>query len=407
MPASTVASNSSSTSLPPPHDGSTWTPWSLGQRAQVVDGLRGVHLATDGVGHQVDHPPLRPRRGEVDGLPTDLDDGRAEGVAGGLHDQRLGEVHHVGDVGVGLVGLHHRELGVVARREALVAEDPADLEHAVHAADDQPLEVQLEGDAQVQRHVEGVVVGDERLGVGAAGVDVHDRRLDLGVATVTERAAEAGDDLVADVEGAAGLGVDDEVDVALAVPRVRVGQPVPLVGQRAQRLGQQRQVVDLDRQLPGPGRHHGAGDADPVAAVERLDGGEPVVADDGLGHEQLDLGATLGDGREDQLAGVALEHDAPGDGDPGVGLGAGVEVGPLGAQGGDAVGPVEAVRVRLDAGGPEVVDLTLPAHPLGRQPAARRAADRRRPCVRPWPGTVTRVGLATPPGGGIGAAAVA
>ena len=64
-------------------------------------------------------------------------------------------------------------------RDALVAEDPPDLEHALHAADDQPLEVQLERDAQVQLHVERVVMGDERPSVGAAGLDVQHRRLDL------------------------------------------------------------------------------------------------------------------------------------------------------------------------------------------------------------------------------------
>ena len=64
-------------------------------------------------------------------------------------------------------------------RDALVAEDPADLEHPLDAADDQPLEVQLERDAQVQVDVERVVVGDERPGVGAAGLDVEHRRLDL------------------------------------------------------------------------------------------------------------------------------------------------------------------------------------------------------------------------------------
>ena len=103
-----------------------------------------MDLGADGVGHEVDHPPLRPRLGEIDRSPRIVIDGRAEGVARRRHDQLLGELHHVVDVGVRLVGLHHRELGVVARREALVAEHPADLEHPVHAADDQPLEVQLE-----------------------------------------------------------------------------------------------------------------------------------------------------------------------------------------------------------------------------------------------------------------------
>ena len=86
---------------------------------------------------------------------------------------------------------------------------------------------------------------------------------------VVERAAEAGDDLVAHVERPPGVGVDDEVDVALAEPGVGVGQAVPLVGQRAQRLGEQLEAVDLHRQLAGAGRHHRAVDADPVAAVER------------------------------------------------------------------------------------------------------------------------------------------
>ena len=158
-------------------------------------------------------------------------------------------------------------------------------------------------------------MGDERAGVGAAGLDVEHRRLDLDEAALVERAAEAGDHLVADVERPAGLGVDDEVDVALAEAGVGVGQAVPLVGQRAQRLGEQLEAVDLDRQLAGARRHDRAVDADPVAAVELLDRGEPVVADDGLRDEQLDLGAALGDRGEHELAGVALEHDAPGDAD--------------------------------------------------------------------------------------------
>ena len=78
----------------------------------------------------------------------------------------LGDLHHLAVVGERLVQLHHRELGVVAGGDALVAEDAADLEHPLHAADDQPLQVQLERDAQVQLHVERVVVGDERAGRG-------------------------------------------------------------------------------------------------------------------------------------------------------------------------------------------------------------------------------------------------
>ena len=86
----------------------------------------------------------------------------AERGARGRDDHALGQVHHVVVVGEGLVGLQHRELGVVPGVDALVAEHPPDLEHPLHPADDEPLEVQLQRDPQVQVDVEGVVVGDER-----------------------------------------------------------------------------------------------------------------------------------------------------------------------------------------------------------------------------------------------------
>jgi hypothetical protein len=44
---------------------------------------------------------------------------------------------------------------------------------------------------------------------------------------------------------------DDEIDVALPIPALDVGETVPLVGQRAQRLHEQAQALDADRQLAG------------------------------------------------------------------------------------------------------------------------------------------------------------
>src|ERR1039458_7131283 len=61
---------------------------------------------------------------------------------GGLDDDRPRQLAHVGVVGVRLVGLEHRELRIVPRRESLVAEDAADLVHPAVAAAQQTLEVQ-------------------------------------------------------------------------------------------------------------------------------------------------------------------------------------------------------------------------------------------------------------------------
>ena len=113
---------------------------------------------------------------------------------------------------------------------------------------------------------------------------------------------------------------------------------------------------------------------DPVAAIERLDIDERVVADDRLGDEQLEVGATVGDGEEDELAGVALEHDATADGDDDVGLLARSEVGAELAHLGGAVRAVEPVGIGLPSGGTQLVDLPLAASALGGEAAARRAS---------------------------------
>lgn len=54
-------------------------------------------------------------------------------------------------------------------RENLVAEVAANLEHLVHAADEQPLEVKLQRDAEIKFATERVVKSSERLGRCAAG----------------------------------------------------------------------------------------------------------------------------------------------------------------------------------------------------------------------------------------------
>ncbi len=65
-------------------------------------------------------------------------------------------------------------------------------------------------------------MGGEGLGGGAARDHVHHRRLDLEKAELVKEAAHVGDDLRAHLELLAHLRVDDQVQVALAVPRLLV-----------------------------------------------------------------------------------------------------------------------------------------------------------------------------------------
>jgi hypothetical protein len=182
-------------------------------------------------------------------VPAVLERERPEHLLGQADDELLGQVHQVLVRGAGLIELEQRELRVVLRRQALVAEDAAELEDALEAADDQALQVELGRDAEVEVDVERVVMCDKRSRRGAAGHALHHRRLDLEEAALAEEAPDVIDDAAPDLEDAPRLGVGDEVEVALAVARLDVLEAVPLLRQGAERLGQEPELVHLERQL--------------------------------------------------------------------------------------------------------------------------------------------------------------
>ena len=95
--------------------------------------------------------------------------------------------------------------------------------------------------------------------------------------------------------------VHDQIDVAQPIAQLRVGQPVPLVGQRPQRLGQQQQALDPHRQLPGPVRNSTPSAPSDVADVIALEG-LVALAERARLQEQLNLAAAVGDLGEARLA---------------------------------------------------------------------------------------------------------
>ncbi len=197
-------------------------------------------------------------------------------------------------------------------REAFVAEIAVDLVDALKPADDEPLQVQLRGDAQVHVQAECVVMGHEGPGSGAARNRLHHRRLDLDEVERVEKVAQEPDDPRARAEYVAAGLVDDEVDVAPAVAGLGVGKPMPLVGQRPQRLHEHADAVGAHGQLARlrlEQHASGANDVPDVPGLERLVGGTERV----LLQEQLDLSGAVGDLHEARLAHHALEQNAPTD----------------------------------------------------------------------------------------------
>ena len=97
---------------------------------------------------------------------------------------------HVRVIAACLVGLQRDELWVVGGVHTLIAEGLAQLEHGLHAADGEPLEVELRGDAQAHGRVVGVQVREERAGVGATADRVEDGGFHLGVTLVGQETAQ-------------------------------------------------------------------------------------------------------------------------------------------------------------------------------------------------------------------------
>ena len=229
----------------------------------------------------------------------------------GLDDELLGQVHHGAVVAVGLIEFQHREFRVVPGVDAFVAIDAAQFIHPLDAADHQPLEVQLQGDAEEEVDVQGIVVRGERPRGRAAGDGVQRRAFDLDEAFARQRVADRLHDLRPPQETlplAVGM---DQVEIAHPLPQLGVGQALVLFRRGFDALGEEVDVGGEDGQLAHLGAAQLAVDADQVAQVELL-GQFPVL----LAHllhadRHLDASGPVVQVEEDQLAGPAQEHDPP------------------------------------------------------------------------------------------------
>ena len=67
----------------------------------------------------------------------------------------------------------------MARRYTLVTERAGNFVDPLHAANDEALEVQLDGDAQIERHVQRIVMRDEGAGMSAAHFGMEYRSLNF------------------------------------------------------------------------------------------------------------------------------------------------------------------------------------------------------------------------------------
>ena len=128
------------------------------------------------------------------------------------------------------------------------------------------------------RSVSGMSSALEWVRNGRAGRAARDRqqrrRLDLEEAARVDEAPHLRDDARARDHHVAHVRVDDQVDVAAAVALLGVLQPVPLVGQRLQRLAEHLERAHVQRQIARLRAEHEAVRAHDVAALDLLRDGE-------------------------------------------------------------------------------------------------------------------------------------
>ena len=287
--------------------------------AQVLDGRVHVHVLAHHLRRDLGEGHRAPGAAHVYLLALVRDDlvtllAAADLARDGL-EQALGEALHPVEIGVGAVGLHRGELGVVREVHALVAELAANLKDALHTAHNEALERQLGGNAQVEVAVERIEVRDEGLCVGAAENGVHHGSLDLHVAVGLHVTANQADDGAALAEHVADLGVHDEVDVALAIADLAVGEAVELLGQRSQRLGEKRELGRRNGELAATSAQHAAGCVDDVAKVQLAEKPPALLAQVVHAAEELNLTRDVFEDDKGDLALTAKRADAAGNGD--------------------------------------------------------------------------------------------
>ena len=126
----------------------------------ILVGLPVVEIHAGILLDRLDHGQALPVA-HVDLLTLIGDDHAAADLLSQTLVQLFHQIHHAVEIGKGLIQLDAGELGVVLGVHALVAEDAADLIHAVHAADDQALQRKLGRDTHIHIDIERIVVRDK------------------------------------------------------------------------------------------------------------------------------------------------------------------------------------------------------------------------------------------------------
>ena len=130
----------------------------------------------------------------------------------------LRQLHHITEVLVGLVYLHHRELGVMTRVDVLVPEIPRDLKDFLETTDNQSFQVEFRCNPQEKLLFKEIMKCCEWSRICTAVDGLKDRGLKFKEVPLIQVPPDQGDNTAPCPEYLPALLVYNKVNISLAVP---------------------------------------------------------------------------------------------------------------------------------------------------------------------------------------------
>src|SRR5277367_4618287 len=149
--------------------------------------------------------------------------------------------------------------------------------------------MQLGRDPEIELDIERVMMGDKRLRRGAARDGVQHRCLKFEITVLDEATAQRRDNPAAPAQRLAALRVHDQIEIALAVAQLDIGETMIFLGKRTQGLRQDRDGASVNGQLATRGAANGSLYPDQIADIEQANRRQPVRSEEVSVAEDLDL----------------------------------------------------------------------------------------------------------------------
>jgi hypothetical protein len=141
----------------------------------------------------------------------------------------------------------------MSNRDAFITEGAPYLVNFVKAAYHQSLEMELQGNSQVEVFTESMVMGDKGACQRSAGMGLKHRSFYLHKSLLIEKASYGSDNLATQNKNVFILFIGNEVEISLPIAFFYVSQPMPFLWQRAKGLTEHGKIRYLQSELPGFG----------------------------------------------------------------------------------------------------------------------------------------------------------